>query len=165
MIRGWFSIPTFSEVATMLTKKLPVMLTDEEIRLRGQELASLTKRYGELEREKKENADVYKSQLETCKLRATKLTEEITSGQEDRDVQIEERKDWDRQQVLTIRLDTYQTVDVRAMTPQELRRPMALPFGRPARNDEESPESVVQTAEDTEAPEAHEPQEAVASGQ
>lgn len=111
----------------MLTKRLPVKLTDEELRLRGENLAAFEKQIGELEAEKKSSNDNFKSKIEACELEIERLVTQITERQELRDVQIEEIKDWDNQQVRTIRVDTQETVDVRPMTPNELSRP--LPFG------------------------------------
>lgn len=54
------------------------------------------------------------------------LTKQLNSKQEWRDVQIEERKDWVSQEVITYRLDTGEEIDRRPMTPRETQRPLPM---------------------------------------
>lgn len=126
----------------MLTKSLPVKLTLDEIRLRGQEVAALIKSADRLEFEKKEAADNFKAQIEACKLYVNKLTTEITEGQVWREVQIEEVKDWTTQQVQTVRMDTGEIVDIRPMTPKELTRPLPFPQPVPMKHEERGFDTV-----------------------
>lgn len=110
----------------MQTKRLPVALTDEEIRLRGVQMAGLENQYEEASGEAKQTAKSYKDTLEGLRLSILKLSDQIASGKEYRDVQVEERKDWDTQEVLTLRCDTFEVVDRRPMTPNELQRGRGL---------------------------------------
>lgn len=113
----------------MQTKTLPCQLTEEEIRLRGLRLATLRSEIGDIEIEKKAANQEFKERIESREKQCGTLVKQITSGQEYREVIIEEVKDWESQSVRTIRVDTGETVEVRAMTPRELQRP--IPFDRP----------------------------------
>lgn len=110
----------------MRTQRLPVKLTTEEVRLRGIQMAGLENQFEEASAEAKQSAKAFKDSLESLRHSILKLTDQISSGKEYRDVQVEERKDWDTQEVLTIRLDTYEVVDRRPMTPNELSRGRSL---------------------------------------
>lgn len=115
----------------MLTEKLACDLTPEEIRLRGKEAARLTRAIAKIEIKAKHKASEYKEEIKRLRKQHERLTEEIHTEQEYRDVQIEERKDWTAQRVETIRLDTDEVINTRPMTPQELQRP--IPFEQPGK--------------------------------
>lgn len=121
----------------MITKRLPVKLTDDEIRLRGVEAAKLSRLIDSTEAEAKMTAKMFKEDIERLAKEHSRLTEQIWAGQEYREVQIEERKCWGDQKVETIRLDTREIIDVRPMTPQELARPLPM-FGAEEGEDDRS---------------------------
>jgi len=118
----------------MITRKLPVKLTREEVHHRGKRLATIEAEISDIEFEKKEvNAD-FKSKLEGRKTEIARLTREINEEAEYRQVQIIEQKDWDTREVLTIRQDTGEVIEARPMTPEERQRP--IPFNTPRPADE-----------------------------
>lgn len=106
----------------MQTQRLPVKLTEEEIKLRGQQLAGLEDKYEEVQALGKQEAKLRKDELEGLRAEILRLTKQINSGKEQRDVQTEERKEWETEEVLTFRCDNYEIVDRRPMTPNELQR-------------------------------------------
>ncbi len=112
----------------MKTERLSCKLTDTEIRERGEQLADLRKQIAEVEATKKNTAENFKSQIITLVTRADDVTEEINTKSEVRDVEVTEEKDYDKKQAYTIRLDTGESVRTRALTPQELQRPLLLDF-------------------------------------
>lgn len=120
----------------MQTKTLPCQLTEEEIRLRGLRLATLRSEIGDIEIEKKAANQEFKERIESREKQCGTLVKQITSGQEYREVIVKDVEDFDKQQVCTIRVDTGDTVEVRAMTPHELQRP--IPFEKPAEDLEET---------------------------
>lgn len=110
----------------MNTRSLAVKLTDQEVQIRGQRLASLRAEIGEIEHKKKVVNQELKGEIESREKECASLVRQITSGQEYRGVIVKEVENWDAQTVNTIRVDTGGTVDIRAMTPKELQRP--IPF-------------------------------------
>lgn len=111
----------------MITRKLPVKLTNEEVRLRGKRLAALQAEIASLETKKKAAADDFKSQIGERETEMSRLTREINEERELRDVQVTEEKNWELGEVHLIRLDTGEVVEIRPMTPQELKRPSLFP--------------------------------------
>lgn len=110
----------------MLTRKLPVKLTKEEIRLKGKRLATLEAEVETLEDEKKAKADDFKSKINARRTEILGLTREINEEREYRQVEVAEQKDYDLMEVQIVRKDTLEVVEARPMTPQERNRP--LPF-------------------------------------
>jgi hypothetical protein len=134
-----------TEQPTMITRKLPVKLTREEIHHRGKRLAVLEAEITDLEFEKKEAAGNFKSLIEGRKTEVGRRTREINEEQEYRQVEIIEQKDWDTREVLTIRKDTGEVVEARPMTPEERQRP--IPFNTPRPADEFVGEVMDQVAD------------------
>ncbi len=108
----------------MKTERLSCKLTETEIRERGEKLADLRKQIADVEAGKKNAMENFKSQLTTLIKVADDVTEEINTKSEFRDVEVTEEKDYVKKQGLTIRLDTNEIVRTRALTPQELQRPL-----------------------------------------
>lgn len=114
----------------MLTEILPVKLTETEIRERGIKLAGVLQDIGKEETAKKDAASAAKSRIDLLETEATKIAFAIRAGQEDREIQVEEQKDYEAQEVRTARLDTGEIVHRRAMTPKELQRPLPIEEAR-----------------------------------
>lgn len=118
----------------MLTRKLPVKLTNDEVRMKGKRMAVLQGEIQQLGEEKKEIVSDFTSKINGRTTEILKLTREINEGAEYRQVEIVERKDWIEREVQVIRQDTGEVVDARPMTPAELQRP--IPFGSRADDDD-----------------------------
>ncbi len=106
----------------METRFLPCKLTPDEIRERGEKLASLRNQIADVEASKKQAMENFKSQLTTLTKIADDITEEISTKSEWRSVEITENKDFDKKKAFTIRLDTEEVVETRALTPKELQQ-------------------------------------------
>ena len=112
----------------MNTERLSCRLTETEIRERGERLADLRKQIAEVEAAKKSAAENFKAQIMSLVDDADDVTVEINTKSEFRAVEITEEKNYDKKQAYTIRLDTGETVRTRALTPQELQRPLLMAF-------------------------------------
>ena len=111
----------------MNTENLPCKLSDEELRLRGKKLATLWAEIAQIETRKKVAMQEFKQEIESREADCLTLVKQINEGQEWREVQIEEVKDWEASSVRTIRIDTGEMVNVRAMTPRETQRHLEFP--------------------------------------
>jgi hypothetical protein len=108
------------------TMPLEVKLTEEELLAKGILLAETTQEIEDLENKKKIIAAEYKTHIDTKSIEAREISTIIKQGFEIRPVEVVERKYYDDQRVVTIRIDTGETVTPRAMTPAERQEP--LPF-------------------------------------
>lgn len=106
----------------METRFLPCKLSPDEIRKRGEKLASLRNQIADVEASKKEAMENFKSQITTLTKLADDITEEISTKAEWRSVEITEDKDFENKKAYTIRLDTLERIETRALTPQELQQ-------------------------------------------
>lgn len=97
-------------------EKLPVQLSDEEVRLRGEELAAKRKEWEAVKAEAKAAAQAAKSQLDELDTDISELARVVRARTEWRDVEVIEQRDFDRGLVETIRTDTGEVVRSRAMT-------------------------------------------------
>lgn len=113
----------------MLTQLLPVKLTETEIKERGRKLAHLYEEIEIAEIGKAAAARASKDRIETLQAEAGAIARVIRSGQEDREVQVQEEKDYSEGVCRMKRLDTGEVVETRAMTPQELQRPLPIDEG------------------------------------
>jgi hypothetical protein len=104
----------------MKTRQLPVTLTDDETKLRGQALARTIKAIDETELGRVESNKNFKSELERLEIEKHVLSNTVNNGFEYRDVQVEERPNHEKKVVETFRLDTGDRVDVRAMREDEM---------------------------------------------
>lgn len=110
----------------MLTEILPVKLTNDELRERGERLAGLLEEIATEEAEKKAANDMAKDVIERLETKAYMLARVIRSRQEDREVQVDEVEDLEAKEFRTVRIDTGETVHRRRMTPEELQRPLPI---------------------------------------
>ena len=104
----------------MMTRQLPVTLTQEEINLRAMDLARRIDEIDDVHAEKAEAMAGFKQRFEELENIKNGLARVIRSGFEYRDVQVEERPNHDRKVVETYRTDTGERVDVRAMREDEM---------------------------------------------
>jgi len=118
----------------MITRRLPVKLNREEVRLKGKRLAILEAEIESLEGEKKAVVDDFKSKIEGRKAEIQSLSRQVNEEQEYRQVEVVERKDWDELTVDTVRTDTGDIIESRPMTTSERQRP--IPFNQPRMADD-----------------------------
>ena len=107
----------------MHVRRLPVKLTDEEMIIKGQELAELENQLTDLEDQKRVTAKAFSKDIEANKGRIKRVSHAINTKQENRDVECEEVRDEEAMKVSVIRLDTGEIVSERLMTAEEEGRP------------------------------------------
>jgi hypothetical protein len=113
------------------TRKLPVQLTDDELQQRSQALVGNIKQTDALKEEKKTATSEFKARIGACNDVTKRLTEIISSGKEERDVECEMTKDYKGGTVTVVRLDTGEVVETRPMTADERQESMWTQKGEP----------------------------------
>ena len=103
----------------MNTRSLPVQLNEEEIKIKGEELAKAVKEHKKLEDEKKSVAATYGKQLKNSSFNVLELSHIVETGKEDRDVPV--RKEFNARLNLcnVYREDTGDLVEARPMEADE----------------------------------------------
>jgi hypothetical protein len=107
-------------------KPLPVKLTDEELRAKGDEIANQVIELIENEDDKKNCAADYTRRIKAIRQKIAALSGEVSSGTELRDVRCEERPDYEANLMLTFRLDTGEIIERRVLTHDERQQKMVL---------------------------------------
>lgn len=113
----------------MITDTLPVKLTDREVMDRGAELAATFDEIATEALQFKEFAASAKARVKSLEAKVDRLVKAIRRREEDREVELLEISDWDSRRVSIRRADTGEEVSSRAMTEEELQKP--LPFRIP----------------------------------
>lgn len=101
-------------------RHLVVNLTEEEITRCSQELARVTTQQAELEEEKKTVTSSYKEKLDRCISDSRCLARKISTKQDMREVECEWVMDYGNRIAKLFRLDTYEEVERRKLTADEL---------------------------------------------
>jgi hypothetical protein len=116
-----FTAMPFGEGAPMNTvkKNLLYQFTEAELKNIGKEMAFTVGELEGVEAEKKDAMAGFKDRMEALSTRIKDAAHKINSGQEQRLIDCEVRKDFARNVVETFRLDTYGLVEERAMTVEE----------------------------------------------
>lgn len=109
-----------------LTRNIRCVLTRDEVHAYGQELARSNASKDEVEERKKEVDAQLKAEIESHSTRALYLARKINNGYEYRDVECQVQFDYMKNSAVTIRLDTMETIETRAMTDEE--RQLGLPI-------------------------------------
>lgn len=104
----------------MMTRQLPVTLSQDEINLRALDLARRIDEIADVQAEKVEAMAGFKQRFEELENIKNRLASVIRSGFEYRDVQVEDRPNHEKKVVETYRTDTGDRVDVRAMRQDEM---------------------------------------------
>ena len=104
----------------MRTERLPVTLTNDEVRVRGEELAGLVAEINAAEDAKKIAAQEAKAAIDELDVKAAGIAEEIRSRRVYRDVEVREDLDAPSRVVSVIRLDTGEVVRERVATSSDL---------------------------------------------
>lgn len=102
-----------------MTKNLKCMLTPDETRTYGMELARANASKDEAEERKKEVDAQLKAEIESHSTRALNLARKINNGYEYRDVKCSMAFDWEANSVTVTRTDTDEVIELRAMTEDE----------------------------------------------
>ncbi len=111
---------------TVETRPLPVQLTQEETAKKGEELALLYQQRRALEERKKDSVGLINGQLKIIEEEMASLFKAISAGEEDRDVDCSNNKDFDKGIVNFYRTDTGELLESREMTDQERQAEMEL---------------------------------------
>ena len=106
------------------TKRLPVQLNEDELRERGDALAGSVQQTAALVEEKKAQDAEINGKIKLSKEITRKLSGNIATKTEDREVECDQTKDFERGIVTTFRSDTGEQVDQRAMTAEERQEEM-----------------------------------------
>jgi len=110
----------------MNTRQLPCALTEDQIRERGIKLAGFEKELETIKLEKKAANASFKEKEEAINEEKAKLVQEINSRTEWRDVVVTEEKNYEKKEAYTIRTDTGEIVQTRALHPNEMQRPLPI---------------------------------------
>lgn len=102
-----------------MTKKLAVKLSDEEVATKSFQLANVYREVLETEARAKEAAKGFADKVKKAKERLRELAANVTTRTEERDVVCSERLDARRFVVETIRHDTGEVIEVRALNEDE----------------------------------------------
>lgn len=119
-----------AEVATPIkdrtTQTLPCVLTTEEMIERSQRLAHLLNDLDRMEDEHAETRRDMKDERERFEAAVRDVRRVVAAGKEDREIEVEDRMDYQAGYVLRFRLDSGELVSKRAMTPEERQVPMPV---------------------------------------
>lgn len=108
----------------MNTRLLPVQLREEEIKVKGEELAKATNNHRDLEREKKSSAALYTKQMKESTENLLALAQIVATGTEERHVPVTKEFDPKRNLCKIFRDDTHDLVESRSMTAEEYQQEM-----------------------------------------
>ncbi|MBI4799706.1 MAG: hypothetical protein HY794_13470 [Desulfarculus sp.] len=113
---------------TAVTRKLPVALSHDEQRdlIQQQYVAEADIEAAKAERA--ENNKAINRRIADNQKKITQIKRDIAAGAQEREVACEELRDYARNMVSVVRLDTSEAVEERALTPEE--RQAGLGFGR-----------------------------------
>lgn len=109
---------------TMVTKKLPVKLDDDELLDRGRALVQNMRKTAEAEEAREAENKRRKGDIALLEGVTARLSTAISTGTEDKDVDCEERKDFIHGTVTIVRMDTGEVVDQRVMSAEERQEKM-----------------------------------------
>ncbi len=123
--------------------ELECVLTEAEAKTYSGELARLTQTQAELEDRKKEITSDYKSRIDACISQTRVIARKVSTGKEMRDVEVRWEFDFPANVKYLIRLDTYHTIDSKALTDNELQMCLDLEEAANAEEVEETPINVV----------------------
>ena len=115
----------------MITRDLPVHLTADEQRLKGEQLAKLHSDRRHAESEKSRMAAEFTGKLKALDQQINDLADQVKECREIREVECHEHKDHTAGFVYLIRDDTGEIVESRAIRPDE-RQVEMLPVPRPS---------------------------------
>lgn len=100
-------------------RRLPVKLTEEDRLARAKDAAAKSAEYRELEADKKAATRDYSDRMKTLRVEWDALSDSVRTGIEHQPVEIVERRNEERGLIETVRVDTYEVIESRAMTVTE----------------------------------------------
>lgn len=100
-------------------KALPCKLSDDEVRLRGIDLAEAAKEHIDLQDAKKVTAKVFKDRIDAINKKIFELKDAVRNAVEVREIECELQYDYYMGKVTIVRMDSGEIIEVRAMTPKE----------------------------------------------
>jgi hypothetical protein len=103
----------------METKLLPVKLGNDELLIRGRELADACADLADIEGRKKTAAAAFKEEIEAADALIARLSRIVKDKAEYREVEVREVRNEERMTMDTIRLDTGEVVGSRALQGHE----------------------------------------------
>lgn len=106
------------------TEHLKHILTEDEIKDYGAQLARRYSEITDLEEQKKSVTSDFKARIDSANADAGVLARKIQNGYEFKNTDCEIQWDYDEKAVTVVRLDTMETVKSRPMTPDELQEEM-----------------------------------------
>lgn len=106
------------------TRKLPVRLSEAELKAKADDLAKANIDRVNLENEKSKLSSEFNARIKEIKGDIAELSQAISSRMEHRDVEIEERRNEQSFMIETFRLDTDEKISERAMTTSERQVPL-----------------------------------------
>ena len=107
------------EVIKAFVRELPVMLSQEELVAKGDEVAKLHRKASELRIKKKQMTDEISGEIKGCEGAISVLVGHIRTRTENREIRCEERAQWDAGIANTVRIDTDEIISKRALLPEE----------------------------------------------
>ncbi len=113
-------------MSSKITRSLACDLKQDELLTKGDELSTICQEINELEYKKSAQAKRLKEEIDVLEEKRYKLAGIVKSRQEYRDVECQEKFDYVRREVVTIRLDTGEIVASRAMDLHEYQIEMDL---------------------------------------
>lgn len=110
-------------------QSLPVPLTPAEVAAKSRELARLVQDKNAKEEERTQAAQQFSADIKDMVKRQNELARQIDNGQEWRDIDVEEVKNYETKTVDIVRKDTNEIVSSRGMTPEERQETLQFPQG------------------------------------
>jgi len=110
----------------MKIERLPCKLTNDELRVKGEELARLISNMSEVELAKKAKTAEFNGRIGDLQEKQDALSHEINQKAEVREVKCEEEFNWETNVVETIRTDTGAVIHTRIIRPEERQRKMEV---------------------------------------
>jgi hypothetical protein len=111
------------------TMELPVRLTNGEKLQRGNLAAELAHESHVLEEKRKLQNAALKAQIDALQEQMADLFDQLRTGEQVREVEVEQKKDFELGMERIIRLDTGEVVSERALGPEEMQQD--LPYDGP----------------------------------
>lgn len=115
-----------------ITKTLHCRLTDTELLVLGDEMACAMGAVGKLEGDKKQSADDFKAQIEKKYAEISDLAGKVRTKEIDRQVECTVTVDFEARCVRTVRDDTGEVIEERAMTATECQAALFDVDGKPS---------------------------------
>ncbi len=110
--------------AEKIKKELRCYLTEAETVGYAKKAAVLVERIEDQENEKKMTAKQYAAEISALQDELFGLSRKVRNGFEVRPVECEEIMDFEKKEVLIVRLDTFEPIESRKMTSKELQKPL-----------------------------------------